>query len=125
MAAWDNAGLPIEKLPQLSVQEVRQTAEPLAILDVRTPGEWKSGHIPKAEHFFLPRLLKETPQISKEQAIAVYCASGYRASLAASLLQARGFKKVHNIPGSWQAWHHAGYPAAQEPPQAEALRRAA
>jgi hydroxyacylglutathione hydrolase len=33
----------------------------------------------------------------------VYCDSGYRASIAASLLQASGFD-VANIPGSWQAW---------------------
>ena len=39
----------------------------------------------------------------------VHCASGYRASIAASLLQARGFQAC-NVPGSWQAWQALGLP---------------
>jgi hydroxyacylglutathione hydrolase len=42
--------------------------------------------------------------------VATYCASGYRASLAASLLQRAGFEDVRNVPGSWKAWTSAGYP---------------
>jgi hypothetical protein len=34
----------------------------------------------------------------------VYCASGYRSSLAASLLQANGFSKVQNVAGGYNAW---------------------
>lgn len=41
--------------------------------------------------------------------MAVYCDSGYRASLAASLLLRMGFKDVHNVPGSWKAWKALGY----------------
>ena len=39
----------------------------------------------------------------------MYCDSGYRASLAASLLQRHGFTQVHNVPGSWKAWLAAEY----------------
>lgn len=35
--------------------------------------------------------------------------SGYRAGIAASLLQRRGYSDVRNVPGSWQAWKNAGY----------------
>jgi hydroxyacylglutathione hydrolase len=41
--------------------------------------------------------------------VAVYCDSGYRASLAVSLLRRDGFTEVHNVPGSWKAWLAAGY----------------
>ncbi|PLZ90989.1 hypothetical protein CEN45_01430 [Fischerella thermalis CCMEE 5198] len=48
----------------------------------------------------------------RDQAIATYCGTGYRASIAASLLQKRGFEKVINVPGSWIAWKAAGLPVA-------------
>lgn len=41
---------------------------------------------------------------------ASYCASGFRASIASSLLAANGFTDIHNVPGSWKAWTAAGYP---------------
>ncbi len=78
--------------------------------DVRSPGEWKHGHFPGAQHFFLPRLREKSATLDKAKPIAVYCASGYRASLAASVLLQEGFTQVHNFPGNWQAWKKAGLP---------------
>lgn len=40
----------------------------------------------------------------KERPVAVYCDSGYRASLGASLLRRAGFTDVRNVSGSWKAW---------------------
>ena len=68
------------------------------------------GHIPGAKHIFLPELAKRRGEIDASRPVAVHCASGYRASLAASILQKEGFQNVANIPGSWQAWQKAGYP---------------
>ncbi len=42
--------------------------------------------------------------------MAVYCDSGYRASLGASILRRNGFAHGRNVPGSWKAWTAAGYP---------------
>ena len=58
---------------------------------------------------FLPELEKRSKELDKKQPIAVYCESGYRASLAASILQTDGFD-VTNVPGSWQAWQNAKFP---------------
>jgi hydroxyacylglutathione hydrolase len=52
-------------------------------------------------------------QLSKADRIAVYCDSGYRASIAAILLQASGFD-VANIPGSWQAWKACDLPVEKD-----------
>jgi hydroxyacylglutathione hydrolase len=60
-------------------------------------------------HVFLPELVKSLARIPKDRPVAVYCDSGYRASIAASLLQARGFD-VRNVPGSFQAWQACGLP---------------
>jgi hydroxyacylglutathione hydrolase len=76
---------------------------------VRSPAEWAKGHIPGAQHVFLPELLARAASFDKSSPIAIYCDSGYRASIGASLLQRDGFSRVANVPGSWQAWQRAGY----------------
>ena len=75
----------------------------------RSPGEWKKGHIPGAKHIFLPEVPKKLGELNKQHPVAVYCDSGYRAILAASILKTAGFD-VRNVPGSWQAWLNAKYP---------------
>lgn len=112
MKAWDNAGQPIVEVDQMTVHEVKERAAELQIVDVRSPDEWKEGHIPGATHIFLPELEKRAGELKKKTPVAVYCDSGYRASLGTSILQQKGFE-VHNVPGSWQAWKNAKYPIAK------------
>lgn len=112
MKAWQNAGLPLEKVPQMTVQELNSNGD-VQVLDVRSPREWQAGHIPGATHHFVGKLRRETPQLDLGKPVAAYCASGYRASLAASLLQRAGFEDVRNVPGSWKAWTGAGYPVEE------------
>lgn len=110
MTAWDNAGFPIQTLRQMSVHEVNKERDGLQVLDVRSPDEWKSGHVPGAAHHHVAKLNGDPEALDKDKPLVTYCASGYRASLAASMLQQRGFKDVRNVPGSWKAWTSAEYP---------------
>lgn len=114
MTAWDNAGLELQRLPQMSVHEVKERLDGAQLLDVRTPEEWAQGHLPKARHRFAPELLDHLDDLDRDRPVITYCNSGYRANLAASLLQARGFDDVRNVPGSWQAWTQAGYPTTRD-----------
>ncbi len=109
MKAWDNAGFEIDRVPQMSVHDVKAARGKLQIFDVRSPDEWKEGHIPGAHHLFLPEIREKAAKFSKKKPTAVYCDSGYRASLATSMLKQEGFTDVRNVPGSWQAWKKAGY----------------
>jgi hydroxyacylglutathione hydrolase len=74
------------------------------LLDVRTPHEWDEGHLPGARYLFLGELSQKLADLDRDRPVAVYCASGYRSSLAASLLQANGFRKVQNVAGGYAAW---------------------
>jgi len=110
MKAWDAAGFPLAKVEQMSVHELNGRGLGLQIVDVRSPREWKNGHIPGARHIFLPELRKRVGELDRAKPTAVYCASGYRASIAASILKEEGFDALWNVPGSWEAWKKAGFP---------------
>ena len=94
----------------MSVHELNKRALSLQIVDVRSPGEWKRGRVPGARHIFLPQLRKRIDELDRTRPTAVYCASGYRASIATSILKPEGFDKLWNVPGSWEAWKKAGLP---------------
>jgi hydroxyacylglutathione hydrolase len=110
MKAWDSAGYPFAQVPQMTVHELNEANGAFQIVDVRSPREWKNGHVPGARHFFLPELPKRMGELNKSKSVAVYCASGYRASIGASMLKKAGFETVSNVPGSWHAWRGAGLP---------------
>lgn len=113
MKAWDNKGLPLERLPQLSVGQLAEKQDRFQLLDVRSPSELKSGRIDGAKHKFVADLrhgVEDDLGLDPSKPVAVYCGSGYRASIAASLMKRDGFQDVHNVPGSMQAWKQAGFP---------------
>jgi hydroxyacylglutathione hydrolase len=110
MRAWQNAGYPRRELAQMTIHELHAARNGLQLVDVRGPAEWKNGRIPGATHIFLPHLSKRSSELDKQRPVLVYCATGYRASLAASLLQEQGFADVRNLPGSFHAWKAAKLP---------------
>ena len=96
-----------DKLPQMSVAELKEKifrSEPPLVLDVRTPNEWKSNHIEGARHVPLSSFASELPDLPNDRSIAVICGSGYRSSIAASLLQTRGYEDVVNVTGGMTAY---------------------
>lgn len=99
-----------QKLPQLKVQELKANLKnggPL-VLDVRTPNEWQSHHIEGARHAPLSALARQLPDLPNDRKIAVICGSGYRSSIATSLLQARGYQEVENVAGGMSAFVEDG-----------------
>jgi hydroxyacylglutathione hydrolase len=115
MEAWVTSGSPVQRLAQVPVHQLKKRLRPRAfpLLDVRTPREWDDGHLPGARYAFLGELSQKLKDLDRHQPVVVYCASGYRSSLAASVLQACGFDKVHNVPGGYTAWTAAGFPAVK------------
>jgi hydroxyacylglutathione hydrolase len=110
MKAWDAVGFPLERIGQMSVHELNDRKSKLQVVDVRSPGEWRKGHVPGARHIFVPELQKRIAELDSQKPTAVYCGSGYRASIATSILKPAGFDKIWNVPGSWEAWKKAKLP---------------
>src|SRR5438270_9436653 len=67
MKAWDAAGFPNEKIGQMTVHELNKRGRDLQIVDVRSPGEWKKGHVPGARHIFLPELRKRMGELDSKK----------------------------------------------------------
>jgi hydroxyacylglutathione hydrolase len=112
MKAWSNMGLPLATLPQVSVQQLAREQDKFQLLDVRSPSEYENGRIDGAKHKFVSEMrdgVDGNLGLDPNKPVAVYCGSGYRASIAASLMKRDGFKEVYNVPGSMQAWKNAGY----------------
>jgi hydroxyacylglutathione hydrolase len=115
--AWVTAGLPVQGLAQLPVRELNQRLPPrdFQLLDVRTPHEWDEGHLPGARYLFLGELPEKLRDLNPHKPVVVYCASGYRSSLAASILQAGGFTAATNVPGGYRAWTADRFPTVKPP----------
>lgn len=60
------------------------------VLDVRMDGEWADGHLPDATHIPLHELTSRLDEVPDDRQVWVHCASGYRSSVAASLLERAG-----------------------------------
>lgn len=113
MKSWIEAGLELAHIPQISVEELNAKKTRVHILDVRSDGEWKSGHIEGAEHIMAGELQKHLPPISREKEIDVICGSGYRSSIASSILRREGFTKIVNVVGGMGAWNARKLPTTQ------------
>lgn len=70
------------------------------IVDVRTPGEYASGHIRGSVNIPLDRLQNNLSKLNKQKPIITCCASGMRSSSAKSILEAAGYTNVYN-GGGW------------------------
>jgi glyoxylase-like metal-dependent hydrolase (beta-lactamase superfamily II)/rhodanese-related sulfurtransferase len=104
------------QLSQLGVEELHfglRRNEAPQVLDVRTAGEWDAKHIEGAMHIPLPTLPSRASTLGKDSRLAVICGSGYRSSIAASLLQAQGFSRVQNVMGGMGAYLETGVPPWQ------------
>lgn len=112
---WDEAGRPLARTEQIAVDELKaRLAEgaDIALVDVRRPGEWTAGHIGAAVHLPLHELERRAAALDPNRPVAAVCQSGYRSSIATSLLERMGFRKVVNVVGGMAAWNAAKYDVA-------------
>ncbi len=72
------------------------------IIDVRTKGEFQSGHIKGSKNIPLQSLGGQLSKIKKGQTVITCCASGMRSASAKKILKSNGFDEVHN-GGGWMS----------------------
>ncbi|HEV8546714.1 MAG TPA: MBL fold metallo-hydrolase [Candidatus Limnocylindrales bacterium] len=112
--SWLEAGESVESNGRLTVDELARRLEggpdaPL-VIDVRQVSEYASGHVPASWHIAAGSLPDRLGDLPRDRPIATICASGYRASVAASLLRSAGFTDVSWVADGLPAWEAQGHP---------------
>ncbi|MFN4262068.1 MAG: MBL fold metallo-hydrolase [Thioalkalivibrionaceae bacterium] len=110
MQACSAAGLALETLPQLSPAAAREAldAGKINLVDARASAEFAEGHVETAINVPVQAARDRVPGLDFDAPIAVMCGSGYRSTVAASLLKAQGYRRIQNVNGGLMAWNTAG-----------------
>lgn len=98
------------KVTQISTADLQQrlsSGQPTFLIDVRTPDEWKEGHIAQAKLMPLQNLENEIKGVKKDQEIVIICRSGNRSMQAVEILGKMGYTNLVNVQGGMLAWKGA------------------
>jgi hydroxyacylglutathione hydrolase len=112
MTEWKTQGLPVARVPQITVHDLATMKEErpdLVVIDVREPFEWDEGHIDGALHVPMPEALSRKDLVPAGRPKAVVCAGGLRSSTVISALSRAGLTDWYNVIGGMTAWQKAGY----------------
>jgi hydroxyacylglutathione hydrolase len=101
-----------ERLSSQFAAELMSASQPPVVIDVRAPREREQKHIEGSLSIPLNHLSERAQELPKDRPLLVYCAGGYRSSIAASLLQKHGFGRVSEIAGGLAAWEVAKLPVS-------------
>lgn len=96
-----------ERITAPTVAEQLASSEPPAVLDVRTEKEWETGRIEGSQNIPLNRLMDRLNDVPGDRTVVVYCRTGYRSSIAASILLQRGVDNITDMVGGIAAWESA------------------
>ena len=105
MAGFVAGGLLRGEHPQVDAESLlaAPTVEQALLLDVRTPQEFASGHIPGAVNIPVDDLRSRLGELPRDRKIAAYCQVGQRGYLATRILQQKGFL-VSNVGGGYKTY---------------------
>jgi rhodanese-related sulfurtransferase len=105
---------PAAKMAQMSQEALleHQAKHPqhLFVLDVRSPEEFKEGHVPGAVNIPYDQMASRLAEVPKDKDVVLYCRSGRRAGIAAEVLGNNGYTRLSHLEGDMPAWIEKGRP---------------
>jgi hydroxyacylglutathione hydrolase len=93
-----------DRITAPTLAEQLASAQPPLVLDVRTENEWQQKRIGDSLNIPLNRLAERSGELPRDRPIVVHCGTGYRSSIAASLLEGQGFDNTIDLVGGFNAW---------------------
>jgi hydroxyacylglutathione hydrolase len=103
-AAWKAAGKPIETVNRITPEQfARHWKIEDIVYDIRRDGEYAAEHVAEAYHRPLSNINDWINKIDKTKPFTMYCGSGYRSMIAASILKARGYDNFIEVAGGFGA----------------------
>ena len=100
---FDSAAFPVRTFADVAVA-LAAGRPPLTLLDVRAGDEWRESHLPAARHIPWHDLTARMHEVPADREVWVHCAAGFRAAIAASLLQRAGRTPVLIDDRWWQVY---------------------
>ena len=96
--------------PQVFAEALKK--EKGILLDIRTPGEYKKGHLKGSVlmDFFRDDFEKSLDKLDKNKTYFIYCGIGGRSEECGAMMEHKGFKKVYDLDGGISRWKAAGLP---------------
>jgi len=114
MLGWHKAGGKTASRGAVTVQElcsVLDSGGPACLLDVRSREELeKDGRIANSLHIHVTQLPQHFHEVPKDRPVYVFCASGLRSAIAASLLEREGWDDVKVVLGGFTGWNSSACP---------------
>jgi hydroxyacylglutathione hydrolase len=107
MDAWSASGRELTSFETAEVADLASwilSAEPMTVVDARNEDEWVHGHVPGAVRMPVPDIAHHAHEIPREAPVAVHCGVGYRAAIAASLLEQAGLRRIIHVIGPYSDW---------------------
>lgn len=97
----------LERTPMITADELATSLDAYQVLDVRNESEWNDGHIASATLLPASEITGGAMPdgLASDKPIAIICGSGFRSSVASSLLQARGMDNLVTVEGGMEAWN--------------------
>ncbi|MCK4562814.1 MAG: rhodanese-like domain-containing protein, partial [Flavobacteriaceae bacterium] len=91
----------------ISPEELNSNIDNIQLIDVRTPKEYKKGHLKNAVNinYYDNDFLDEMSKLDKSKELYIYCHSGNRSGKAAKKLGEMGFTKVYDLEGGITNWN--------------------
>jgi len=108
---WYVAAQQMEKFNLWSVRELNEhlNGEDIFLLDVRDVDSFEEGHIKDAHNIYAGKVHERIAEIPKDKHVVVYCDSGVKTSMVASILKREGYQQITNVLGGFIAWQKSGY----------------
>ena len=114
-----SAPAPQFALPDMSqaalLEHQAKHADHLFVLDVRSPEEFREGHVPGAVNVPYDQIAARIAEVPKDKDVVLYCRSGRRAGIAADVLAANGYTRLSHLEGDMPAWIAQGRPVVEGP----------
>ncbi len=100
--AWEEAGQEVDTIETIDVDTfAKKYSKKINVLDVRKPSEFIGEQVEHAQNFALDTINENMSEVDKKKKYYMHCRSGYRSTIAASILKARGFSKLVNVQGKF------------------------
>ncbi|MCY1661312.1 MBL fold metallo-hydrolase [Chryseobacterium sp. SL1] len=112
--AWKDSGKEIDSVNRISAQQFEQEIKEkeAKIIDVRKESEYNAEHVDEAFNKPLAYINEWINLIDPAEHFYLHCAGGYRSMMAASILQARGYRNFSEIEGGFSAISQTGIPVS-------------